>query len=279
MPELPEVETIVRGLRPRVTGRTVARVRVLQPDLLREEPDAFRRRLEGRQVRELGRRGKNLVFFLSDDLVLLVNLGMTGRMLISGNGDSDETTHPGIRFRFRDGGGLVYDAVRRFGALEVLDPGAWETRNARLGPEPLADAFTARVLKEGLEASRSPVRSWLLNQEKVAGVGNIYANEALHRAGVHPARRARTLDEDEVRALHRSLRAVLRDAIRARGTTVSDYRDADGKEGGFAPELRAYGRDGEGCSRCASEIRRTVFGNRAAFFCPSCQPPPGEERA
>lgn len=276
MPELPEVETIVRGLKPRVTGRRIGRVRVLRPDLLREDPEAFSARLEARTVVRLERRGKNLAFALSDDGTLLVNLGMTGGMLFSENGEPAEATHPGVRFLFQGGGRLVYDDTRRFGVLEVLDPEQWRDRDRALGPEPLADGYSARKMARALEASRSPVRSWLLDQRKLAGVGNIYANEALHRARIHPARRARTLTSDEVTRLHRAIRAVLRDAIRARGTTFRDYRDADGERGSFAPELRAYGREAEPCARCGDEIRRVVFGNRAAFHCPTCQPEPDE---
>ena len=166
--------------------------------------------------------------------------------------------------------------MRRFGSLEVLAPAAWRERAAALGPEPLDGDWDPERLGRDLAASRSPVRSWLLDQRKVAGVGNIYANEALHRAGLHPRRPARSLSGAEVEALHGALRAVLEEAIHARGTTIRDYRDAAGRSGTFARELRVYGREDEPCRGCGTPIRRIVFGGRSAFLCPRCQPGKGE---
>lgn len=270
MPELPEAETIAAGLREAVVGATVEDIEVLHADVLREPADAFRERVAGRRIAGVGRRGKNVVLELVGGGVVLVNLGMTGRLLPDGGG----ATHPALRFALDDGRTLTYDDVRRFGCVEALDPAAWRERSAALGPEPLAPRFTAARLAEGLARSRSPVRSWLLDQRRIAGVGNIYANEALHRARVHPARPADSLDADEAAALHRGLRRVLREAIRARGTTLRDYRTAEGGRGGYAVRLRVYGRDGEPCPRCKTPVERLVFGNRSAFLCPRCQPAP-----
>jgi formamidopyrimidine-DNA glycosylase len=195
---------------------------------------------------------------------------MTGRLLLAS--DDAPTTHPAVRFKLSSGPVLVYDDVRRFGALEVMDETEWAVRDRRLGPEPLSSAFTARRLKADLSRSISPIRSWLLDQRRVAGVGNIYANEALHLAEIHPKRPARSVTEVEARKLHRALRRTLRTAVENRGTTLRDYRDASGNLGDNASHLRVYGRDQEPCLRCSTRICRFVFGNRSAFFCPTCQP-------
>lgn len=287
MPELPEAETIVRGLRPTLTGARIVSSEVLRPDVLRQEPARFRDRIRGRTLRDVGRRGKNVVLHLEDGAVILVNLGMTGQLLPRAP-HAPATGYPAVRFHLRDlpsppsgprgrdpagdRGLLVYDDMRRFGAVEALDAGEWRDRSAALGPEPLAPDYDPGRLARDLARSRSPVRSWLLDQRRVAGVGNIYASEALHRAGVHPRRPARSLSGAEAEALHGALREVLTEAIEARGTTIRDYRDASGEAGGFATDLRVYGREEEPCRRCGTPIRRIVFGGRSAFLCPACQP-------
>ncbi|MGD2069068.1 MAG: zinc finger domain-containing protein, partial [Gemmatimonadota bacterium] len=167
---------------------------------------------------------------------------------------------------------LVFDDTRRFGTVECMDPAGWEAFDGRLGVEPLSPRFTARRLQELLSRSRSPLRSWLLDQGRVAGVGNIYAVESLWRARLHPRRPARSLDLSEARRLHRALRHILRNAVEAGGTTIRDYRDAGGRRGSFVRRLAVYGREGEACLRCRTSVERLVFGNRSAFLCPRCQP-------
>ena len=270
MPELPEVETIVRGLRPALVDRSIRRVRVLRPDVLRQPPRTFSARLRGRSVESVVRRGKNIVVGLTDDVVLVVNLGMTGRLMLARR--EAGITHPAVRFALDSGPTLVFDDVRRFGALEALTAEDWARRSGRLGSEPLSAGYTAKRLHADLSRSSSPIRSWLLDQRRVAGVGNIYANEALYLARVHPQRPARSVSESEALALYRAIRRVLRQAIRNRGTTLRNYRDASGSPGGNAVALLVYGRDGEPCADCSTKIRRSVFGNRSAFYCPRCQP-------
>lgn len=227
----------------------------------------------------MGRRGKNVLFRLEGGRALLVNLGMTGRLLAGVPGAPAEAGHPGVRLELDDGSRVTYDDVRRFGCLEALGPGEWRARNRSLGPEPLSRGFTADRLGEALSRSVSPIRSWLLDQRRVAGIGNIYANEALWRARVHPLRPAASLDPDEVRRLHREVRRVLRAAIRARGTTLRDYRDAAGGEGSFGALLRVYGREGAPCPRCRTPVARLVLSNRSAFYCPRCQTLPAADPA
>ena len=225
-------------------------------------------------MESVARRGKNIVVELTGGRVLVVNLGMTGRLFLTGA--AARATHPAVRFVMDHGPVLVFDDVRRFGALEVLARADWAQRSRDLGPEPLSPRYRARDLHDGLSRSSSPIRSWLLDQRRVAGIGNIYANEALHMAGIHPRRPARSLNDAEARALHRAMRKVLRGAIRNRGTTLRDYRDASGQQGGNQGALAVYGRAGEPCPRCSTEIRRLVFGNRSAFYCRSCQPEEAE---
>lgn len=277
MPELPEAETIVRGLRASLPGRTVRELRVLRADVLADGPEAFRKAVTGRCFGAVERRGKNVVLLLDEDRRIVVNLGMTGSLLPDPPEEGSEApTHPAVIFAL-DEGRLVYDDVRRFGRLEVMGAEAFRAWSAGLGPEPLADEFTTGALGEALGASRSAVRDRLLDQARVAGVGNIYANEALFRARIHPGRPCRSLSTDEVRRLHASLRAVLRSALDAGGTTIRDYRNADGQAGSFGPRLLAYGRDGGPCPRCQDSIRRAVFTSRSAFFCPHCQPEASDE--
>jgi len=274
VPELPEAETIVRGLRPVIVGQKIRRVEVIHADVLRAPARSFARAVRGRTIQGVGRRGKNVLIHLDDGRVIAVNLGMTGRLVPVTVDDrhAGEWTHPAVRFLFEGTDALVFDDTRRFGTVECLTSDAWAVRSARMGPEPLEKAFTTRTLHAALSGSKAPVRSWLLDQRKIAGVGNIYANEALHLAGIHPMRQARSIDRDDVAKLRQSIRRVLNRAIRAGGTTIRDYRTAEGAAGRYARRLLVYGRDGSPCARCGSEIRRVVFGGRSAFFCPTCQP-------
>ncbi len=275
MPELPEAETIVRGLSPAVTDRRIAEVDVVHHDVLDGGAAAFSRRLEGTRIAAVRRRGKNIVLRLDSEDRLVVNLGMSGRLLHRcPDDDTAPPTHPAVRFRLEGPGHLVYHDVRRFGRLQVLDGEAYRQWSRSLGPEPLGRRFTGRRLADDLSRSKSPIRSWLLDQRRVVGVGNIYANEALHRARIHPRTPARTIDGEAARRLHRAIRKVLRDSIQAQGTTLRDYRTARNEEGSYAHRLRVYGREGEPCPRCGTPVERVVFGNRSAFFCPTCQPEP-----
>ncbi len=275
MPELPEAETIVRGLRRTVVGERIRRVEVVHADVLRQSRRALGSMLRERTIASVGRRGKNVIVKLDGGRVLAVNLGMTGRLLPfpTPPRGAARPTHPAVRLRFASGGVLVFDDQRRFGTFEALDADAWALRSERMGPEPLERGFTPKRLHRGLQGSRSPVRSWLLDQRRIAGVGNIYAAEALYHAGVDPRRPANGVSPEEAVRLHGALRSVLRHAIQDGGTTIRDYRNAEGGEGAYGRRLHVYGREGEACDRCGSTIRRVVLSNRSAFFCPTCQPP------
>lgn len=270
MPELPEVETIVRDLDRLLKGARIEEAEVLRPDLIEGAgAEAFARGVRGREIAGVSRRAKNLVFDLGEAR-MVVNLGMTGRLLVARPEDAPPS-HPGVRFRLADGRELRYHDVRRFGRLEVMPREAWEARAAALGFEPLSEAFTPAALLEMAQRSRVAVKTWLMDQRRVVGVGNIYASEALFRARIDPRRPARSLSEGEAGRLHAAIREVLREAIDFRGTTLLDYRDASGGEGGFAARLRVYDRGGEPCRVCGTPIERIVQGGRSTFFCASCQ--------
>lgn len=270
MPELPEVETIVRDLGRLVRGATISRVEVLKPDLIEGgSPAKFARGLEGKRIAGVSRRAKNIVFDLGADR-LIVNLGMTGRLLVVPAVDADPP-HAGVRIALSDGRILLYHDVRRFGRLEVSSAEEWARRDEALGYEPLGDDLTAETLHELAGRSRVAVKTWMMDQKRIVGIGNIYASEACHRAEIDPRRPASSLTLDEAASLHAAIRATLTEAIEFRGTTLLDYRDASGGEGGFAARLRVYDREGEPCPRCGSTIERIVQGGRATFFCQQCQ--------
>ena len=270
MPELPEVETIVRDLDRLVSGATIQRVEVLKADLIRGAGAAdFERALRKRKIRGVSRRAKNIVLDLGDDR-LVVNLGMTGRLLAI-DADAPLPDYLGVRFDLDRGRRMLYRDVRRFGRLELVSADAWQKRQAKLGIEPLGPEFTPELLHELAGASRVALKTWLMDQKRVVGVGNIYASEALFRAKIDPRKPARTLTRPRARRLRDAIQEVLREAIEFRGTTLLDYRDAAGEEGAFARRLRVYDRKGEPCTVCGTPIRRIVQGGRSTFFCPTCQ--------
>jgi formamidopyrimidine-DNA glycosylase len=270
VPELPEVETIVRGLAQALPGAKIRRVEVLRPDLIEGEPaGAFAKALEGKRIRSVARRAKNTVIGVGDGY-LLVNLGMTGRLLVTG-ADDEPPPHLGVRIALDRKRELRYHDVRRFGRLWRMTEEEWRAWEATLGVEPLSDEFTARWLCEAAARSRVAIKTWLMDQARVVGVGNIYASEALFRAKVDPRRPASTLTPAECARIRGAVRDVLQESIEFRGTTLLDYRDSDGEPGGFVARLRVYDREGEPCARCGRPVSRIVQGGRSTFFCESCQ--------
>ncbi len=276
MPELPEVETVTRGLRASLVGYTVVGVEVhWARSVIPPNPTAFARRLvcRGQMVTDVGRRGKWVVITLSGGDTLLVHLRMTGQLVLeSGGGLNDR--HSRVLLFLDDGRRLRFSDQRKFGRM-VLTSEPQEVLGD-LGPEPLADDFTAARLRDMLARRRGRIKPLLLNQQFLAGLGNIYTDEALWQAGIHPLRRANTLSPAEVRRLHRAIRSVLRAAIASGGTTLPDaaYQQADGRSGEFASRLAVYGRVGQPCPRCGATIERIRVGQRGTHFCPRCQPLP-----
>lgn len=274
MPELPEVETIRRDLAGALAGRIVREVTIHQADIVMDGTPvgAFARRLRGRRILALERRAKYLVFRLEGPLVLQVQLRMTGRFALGRIlPDPEEFTHVAAEFLLDDGRTLFYDDVRRLGGFRLLDPEAWAELEDSLGPEPLEAGFTTGDLARALEGSRAPVKNRLLDQSRIAGLGNIYAVEALHRAAVDPRRAAGDLAPAEVERLYHGIRTTLAEALEHAGTTFRDYRAVNGRSGAFQERLRVYARSGEPCPRCGDAVERIVLAGRSTFFCPGCQ--------
>lgn len=270
MPELPEVETIVRDLAHLLPGARIEEVEVVRPDLIEDDtPEGFAETIRGKRIRAVTRRAKNIVVDLGGER-LLVNLGMTGRLLVA-RAEDEEPTHLGVRIGLDRGRELRYHDVRRFGRLWTVDEAEWRAWDGGLGVEPLSDAFSVHWLAGAAAKSRVAIKVWLMDQARVVGVGNIYASEALFRARVDPRRPASSLTADELARVRDGVQAVLREAIDHRGTTFLDYRDARGEQGAFAARLKVYDREGQPCPGCKGHIERIVQGGRSTFFCPSCQ--------
>ena len=271
MPELPEVETIARDLRPGLTGARFSGVRVPRPDVLRgTTPPALVRALRGRRVAEVGRRAKHLVILLDDGARLVIHPRMTGSLYITTKKARDPYGVFDVGLGVR--GRLVFRDVRRLGTVQLLRPSRWATYSARIGPEPLEKGFTADVLGRALLSGRLAVKKALMDQRRLAGVGNIYANEALWLARIDPSRPAHGLTRAEVVRLHRAVVGVLRRAVAGRGTTVRDYRTGTGEPGTFQGRLAVYGRAGEPCLACGHHLALThAIDARATYFCAWCQ--------
>jgi formamidopyrimidine-DNA glycosylase len=273
VPELPEVETVRTSLEPVLVGRTFERVEIDDPRLTRPfEPQAVARELQGERVATVERRGKYLLVRFESGRVLLVHLRMTGsfRHMLAGEPPGPHTR---AVVTLDDGSHVLYRDVRRFGTWLIVEASELDTYlAARLGDEPLARGFGPAALATRLANRRAPLKAALLDQRTLAGLGNIYVDEALWRARLHPLRPAESLDADEVRALHRGIRAALRMGIARQGATLRDYAQPDGRRGGMQHEFKVYGREGEPCERCGTPIEKTRAGGRGTWFCPSCQP-------
>lgn len=271
MPELPEVETIRRDLLPLVRGRTIAEVWVSSnaPRLVQLiPPDEFCRQLTGRRIEDISRRGKYLLFNLDAGLLWAVHLRMTGLLLHASSGCPD-SSYLRARFRLDDGAWLCFIDLRKFGTMWLVDDESIVT--SKLGPEPLGDDFTVGYLR-GLLARRSaPIKSTLLDQAAIAGIGNIYADEALFAARISPKRAADTLSRKTIERLHVGIRQVLEEALGDRGSSFRDYLDASGRSGGHQLKVKVFRRTGEPCFECGSPIRRVKLGGRSTHFCPKCQ--------
>ncbi len=273
MPELPEVETIRVRLEPVLTGRRFERVEIHDPRLVRPyEPAEVAAELEGERVAAVERRGKYLIFRFESGRVLLIHLRMTGSLRHT-SGSLAEDPHRRAVVRLDDGSDVGYRDVRRFGTWLLLEPGELEPYlGTRVGEEPLDALFTAARLGERLARRRAPIKSALLDQRTLAGLGNIYVDEALWRAKVHPLRAAESLDRNELRRLHKAVRAALEAGIARQGSTLRDYALPDGGSGSMQDEFKVYGREGEPCDRCGTPISKTRVAGRGTWFCSTCQP-------
>jgi formamidopyrimidine-DNA glycosylase len=268
MPELPEVETIRRSLRPLI-GQRIEAVEVVEPRLRRRIADDFGRQLIGQTIEAIERRGKYLLLHLSGGACLLAHLGMTGALLLQPLG-TPRQPHDHVRFQLSAGLQLSYNDPRRFGLLQVGREDEF-AELAHMGPDPLSDAFSVSQLVALARGRKRPVKNLLMDQRALGGIGNIYANEILFRAYIRPGRQVRRLSLRDLTALLRATRTVLHAAIRHGGSSISDYRDGQGRAGYFQLRLRVYDRAGKPCPRCRTLIRRTVHAGRSSFYCPQCQ--------
>jgi formamidopyrimidine-DNA glycosylase len=274
MPELPEVETIARKLRPELVGRTVAAVEVLwQRTIDRPPVDRFSAAVTGARFTGVGRRGKFLVLEMDTGKVLLVHLRMSGKFTLrSAEEGPGDFKHARVRMQLDDGTWLIYVDPRKFGRFYLVDN--VEEIVEPLGPEPLEAAFTAERLNRMLEGRRGEIKRLLLNQHFIAGLGNIYASEALWHARIHPCRSAGSLSDEETQRLHGAIVDVLRQGIRHGGTSLDDgqYVYPDGGLGAYQQRLKVYDRAGDQCPRCGYTLERIVQGQRSTYVCPACQP-------
>lgn len=282
MPELPEVETVRRGLAPAMEGFVIARAQVNRPDLRWPFPPNMADRLTGKRVLQLRRRSKYILADLDSGETALIHLGMSGRMLVSGDplgqfvhSHPAPEKHDHVVFDMENGARITFNDPRRFGAMDLFTTATGESHPLliSIGPEPLGNAFDEDYLVEALSRRNTPMKSALLDQKVVAGLGNIYVCEALYRSKIHPTRPARRVSKDRIASLVPIIREVLSDAIKAGGSSLRDFRQADGELGYFQHSFDVYGREGAPCrsTGCTSTIRRIVQSGRSTFYCPTCQ--------
>jgi len=285
MPELPEVQTIVNDLQLVLKGKHILSIKVAKPALLRSPRLLFYNKVQGSTIKMVSRRAKLLLFNLSSGYTLLIHLKMTGQLVwqskqgqlkAGGHSIVGVTKVPNkytyITINLSDGSKLYYNDVRQFGYFKVVPTAEVKQELSLLGPEPLSVNFRASSLSQQLSRrGRTTIKAALLNQQVIAGLGNIYVDESLYSAKIRPTRRVSSLKEEEVSRLWRSIRQVLTRAVLARGTSFSNYRDAHGRPGGYWSRRLVYGRGGEPCRRCRRPIKRIVTAGRGTHYCPHCQ--------
>ena len=271
MPELPEVETVRRGLEKLILGKTIQSVDVKYPKMIHTDLDAFCQDLPGQEIRAMGRRGKYLLFYLSDK-VLISHLRMEGKYFYYPD-QVPERKHAHVLIHFKDGGTLVYEDVRKFGTMELLAPELLEAYfiSKQLGPEPTEKDFDLERFKLALKRSKKPIKSHLLDQTLVVGLGNIYVDEVLWRAKVHPARISQGLTAQEAKKVHDETINVLGQAVEKGGSTIRTYTNTFGEDGTMQEFHQVYDKTGQACSRCGSIIEKIQLGGRGTHFCPECQ--------
>lgn len=275
MPELPEVETVRTGLEKAIIGKRITHVHVNQSSLRKPVPEKFSDLVTNGVVRNIGRRGKYLIVELDNGINILVHLGMTGRLFYMRHHDERPEginfRHDHVVFQLSDEDFLIYNDPRRFGIVDAYSNNVIHPSISQMGPEPLDADFGGPTLMKAFTKRKTPIKIALLDQSLVAGIGNIYACEALWRAKISPLRAASSLTVSQARLLASSVQDVLIDAIEAGGSSLRDYRNADGEKGAFQDKFSVYDREGEGCQRCTGVVKRVTQGGRSTFYCPSCQ--------
>ena len=271
MPELPEVETVRRGLEKLILGKKIVSLDIPYPKMIKTDLDQFQKELPGQEIQSMGRRGKYLLFFLTDK-VLISHLRMEGKYFYY-PGQAPERKHAHVLIHFEDGGTLVYEDVRKFGTMELLAPELLDAYfvSKKLGPEPTEQDFDLEIFRGALKRSKKPIKSHLLDQTVVAGLGNIYVDEVLWRAKVHPSRTSKSLSAQEARKVHDQTIEVLGQAVEKGGSTIRTYTNAFGEDGTMQDFHQVYDKAGQACSRCGSIIEKIQLGGRGTHFCPKCQ--------
>lgn len=271
MPELPEVETVRRGLEKLILGKKISNIDIRYPKMIKTDLDEFKRELPGQVIQSMGRRGKYLIFYLSDK-VLISHLRMEGKYFYYPD-QVPERKHAHLFIRFTDGGTLVYEDVRKFGTMELLAPELLEAYflSKKLGPEPTEQDFVFPTFQNSLQKSKKPIKSHLLDQTLVAGLGNIYVDEVLWRAKIHPSRLSNSLTAQEARKVHDETIKVLGQAVEKGGSTIRTYTNAFGEDGTMQEFHQVYDKAGQACSRCETIIEKIQLGGRGTHFCPTCQ--------
>ncbi len=297
MPELPEVETVRRGLEPHIVGGVIDDIQIGDSKILQVEPDRLLEQVRGQEILGLARRGKFLIFEL-DSHDLIFHFGMTGQLTFRDPNRSDSEgfkrhpltglqrtlqhapdRHTHLQIHLRQGGALLFRDIRKFGKVFLIEKGGRSVFFERLGLEPWTPDYNLEDFLNKFRNRKLAIKSLLLNQSFVAGVGNIYADEALFTAGIHPARKVRSLRQREKVSLFEAIPKVLEKGIEYGGTTLRDYVNSDGERGNHQEELQVYGRKGESCHRCGTVIQRMVISQRSTCFCPACQPRGGRSPA
>jgi len=276
MPELPEVETVRRTLEPNLLGKKINGIAVNLPKLIKipqSDAETFKGILVGGKFIDIKRRGKYLLFYMDNAWVLVIHLRMTGRLLYVNNKENIEK-HTHLIFYLDDGNELRFHDIRQFGLIYLVPIHQLDLISGlkNLGPEPLNEEFTFSCLKEVLKGKKQKAKVFLLDQRCIAGIGNIYADEILFQAGIHPEKTVDNLTEEKRKALWQAVKDRLGAGVEHRGTSIKDYVDSYGKAGAFQHHLKVYGKAGQPCPRCGSQIERIKVGGRSTAFCPKCQP-------
>lgn len=282
MPELPEVESVRQSLLPKILHKSIVNIQVTKKEIIRNDFNFFVTELQGNEFVDIQRRGKLLFLQLPDESALAVHLKMTGKLLFEdtsglyGGGHSLsrhslDPKHTHVVFTFADSTQLVFHDVRRFGFMRIINAQEKEKILLQYGVEPLAENFTLENFKKAIQRNTT-IKSVLLNQKYIAGIGNIYADEICYAAGVYPAKNAKQLSEKEIKKLFQVTEEIIGKAVKLRGTTFQDYRDGLGRKGGYLPHLSVYKRTGKPCRQCGSLIQKIRVGGRGTHICPTCQP-------
>ena len=275
MPELPEVETVRRGLEGRIVGKRIAHAEARRPTLRIPLPENFAARMTGRRFERLERRGKYILAYLDDGAVLIIHLGMSGRITLQGAGAEPAGRHDHVVFRMEDGTVATYNDPRRFGLMTMCREAEVDEHRllASMGADPLGNEFNGPYLAARLKGKRTPIKAALLDQKIVAGLGNIYVCEALHISGLSPKRKAHTVGPARANALVDAIKTVLTHAISSGGSSLKDHRQTNGELGYFQHAFRIYGRKDKACKRCGSAhpVKRLIQSGRSTFYCSHCQ--------